>query len=103
MVSGGSQVAKSYDDGAAERRAQVSKAGKAQSRVFVAAYSLAMQVVELRENHGLTQVELAQRSGINQADISRIERGSAMPNERTLIRIAEALTADLRLVPRPAA
>jgi transcriptional regulator with XRE-family HTH domain len=59
-----------------------------------------MQVVELREKHGLTQIQLAERSGIDQGDISRIERGSAMPNEKTLIRIADALSADLRLVPR---
>jgi ribosome-binding protein aMBF1 (putative translation factor) len=96
-------MAKSYNTAVAERRARVSEAGKAQSSVFEAAYALAMQVVELREKHGLTQVELAERSGINQADISRIERGSAMPNERTLVRIADALSADLRLVPRPVA
>ena len=60
----------------------------------------AMQVVELREKHGLTQIQLAERSGIDQGDISRIERGSAMPNEKTLIRIADALNADLMLVPR---
>jgi transcriptional regulator with XRE-family HTH domain len=59
-----------------------------------------MQVVELREKRGLTQIQLAERSGIDQGDISRIERGSAMPNEKTLIRIADALSADLMLVPR---
>jgi transcriptional regulator with XRE-family HTH domain len=60
-----------------------------------------MQVVKLREKHGLTQIQLAERSGIDQGDISRIERGSAMPNEKTLIRIADALlSADLMLVSR---
>ena len=90
----------SYNKAAAGRRANLSEAGKAQSRVLEGAYAVAMQVVELREKHGLTQIQLAERSGIDQGDISRIERGSAMPNEKTLIRIADALSADLMLVPR---
>ena len=96
-------MTKNYNAAVAERLARVSDEGKSQSGVFEAAYALAMQVVELREKHGLTQVQLAERSGIDQGDISRIERGSAMPNERTLIRIADALSAELRLVPRSAA
>jgi DNA-binding XRE family transcriptional regulator len=90
----------SYDKAVAGRRARISEAGKIQSRVFAGAYAVAMQVVELREKHSLTQAEVAKRSGIDQGDISRIERGSAMPNEKTLIRIADVLDADLRLVPR---
>jgi DNA-binding XRE family transcriptional regulator len=77
-------MATSYNKAAAGRRANLSQAGTAQ----------------LREKHGLTQIQLAERSGIDQGDISRIERGSAMPNEKTLIRIADALSADLMLVPR---
>ncbi len=93
-------MAVSYDKAIARRRAKVSPKGKAEARTFEAAYALAMQVVELREQRGLTQVELAARSGVDQADISRIEGGSAFPNEKTLIRIAEALNADLALVSR---
>jgi ribosome-binding protein aMBF1 (putative translation factor) len=93
-------MATSYNKAAAGRRANLSESGKAQSRVLEGAYAVAMQVVELREKHGLTQIQLAERSGIDQGDISRIERGSAMPNEKTLIRIADALSADLMLVPR---
>lgn len=55
-----------------------------------------MQVIELREKQGLTQAELATRCGIDQADISRIERGATSPTARTLQRIAEALGADIR-------
>ncbi len=59
-----------------------------------------MQVVELREKHGLTQAQLAERCGIDQGDISRIERGATSPTARTLQRIAEALDAEVRLVSR---
>jgi ribosome-binding protein aMBF1 (putative translation factor) len=93
-------MARTYDQVAAARRTALSEASTAQSVVFEGAYALAVQVMELREKHGLTQAELAKRSGVDQGDISRIERGSAMPNERTLLRIADALDADLRLVSR---
>lgn len=64
------------------------------------AYDVAVQLVELRERRGLTQAELAGRSGVDQGDISRIERGATSPTVRTLQRIADALNADVRLVDR---
>ena len=51
---------------------------------------------------GITQVELAERTGISQADISRIERGTTSPTAKTLQRIAEALNAEVRLVAKTA-
>jgi DNA-binding XRE family transcriptional regulator len=69
--------------------------------VFDQAYGLARQVVELREKHHLTQVDLAEKAGLPQAQISRIERGAVSPTSMTLGKIADALGADLRLVERP--
>jgi DNA-binding XRE family transcriptional regulator len=89
-----------YEDLVAERLASLSAESKAQREVFEQAYDIAMQVIELRERHGLTQAELAARCGVDQADISRIERGSTSPTSRTLQRIAAALDADVRLVAR---
>ena len=48
---------------------------------------------------GLTQAELAERCGIDQGDVSRIERGSVNPTARTLQRLADALDAKLQFVP----
>lgn len=93
-------MATSYRDSTAARRARVAPAAEADRAVFEQAYDVAMQVVELREKHGLTQAQLAERSGIDQADISRIERGATSPTARTLQRVADALGADLRLVAR---
>lgn len=93
-------MARTYAESTASRRERLSPASKTQRDVFEQAYDIAMQVVALRERHGLTQAELAERTGIDQADISRIERGSTSPTARTLQRIAEALDADLRLVAR---
>jgi ribosome-binding protein aMBF1 (putative translation factor) len=100
MGPGGSEMARSYRDSTAARRSRVAPAAGADRAVFEQAYDVAMQVVELREKHGLTQAQLAVLSGIDQGDISRIERGATSPTARTLQRVADALGADLRLVAR---
>lgn len=93
-------MVRSYQDVTADRRVRLSPEARAQREVFERAYEIAVQIIELREEHGLTQAELAERCGIDQGDISRIERGSTSPTARTLQRIAEALDADVRLVAR---
>ena len=50
------------------------------------------KVKECRENMGITQEELARRSGVSRAIISGIESGSiTVTTTKTLIRIADAL------------
>ena len=48
-------------------------------------------VMAARARAGFTQGELASRTGIDQSDISKIERGLANPSVSTLNRIAAAL------------
>lgn len=93
-------MTKSYDEVSADRLSRLSPSGVAAQRIFEQSYDVAMQVIALRERAGLTQAELAARTGISQADISRIERGSTSPTTRTLHRIADALDAEVRLVPK---
>lgn len=93
-------MTRSYEDVSAARRARLSPDARTQRNVFEDAYDVALQVIHLRGEHGLTQAELAARCGIDQGDISRIERGATSPTARTLQRIAEALGADVRLVAR---
>lgn len=45
----------------------------------------------------MNQTELAKRSGVTQADISRIERGLLAPTTPTLMRLAEGLNARISL------
>ena len=52
-------------------------------------------VAAARARKGFTQKELAQATGIDQSDLSKIERGVANPSIGTLNRIAEALDAKL--------
>ena len=82
------------------KRANSADVGAARA-VFDQAYGIARQVTDLREKCSLTQIELAKKAGLTQAQISRIERGVVSPTSSTLARIGEALGADLCLVERP--
>ena len=53
-----------------------------------------------RRERNLTQKQLAELSGIDQAEISRIERGQANPTAATLSALTRALDVDLQLVAR---
>ena len=51
------------------------------------------EITRAREKAGLTQVQLSKLSGIDQADISKIERGIGNPSLEKLKKIANALEA----------
>lgn len=50
-----------------------------------------------RETKAMTQKDLAEATGITQADISRLESGSANPSLRTLKRLADGMGMKLRI------
>ena len=52
-------------------------------------------VAAARARKGLSQKELSDLTGIDQSDLSKIERGIANPSVNTLSRIAQALDAKL--------
>ena len=52
---------------------------------------------EARRRRGLTQEQLAEASGVTQANISAIERGAVSdPNSSTLMKLSAALRMDPR-------
>ena len=51
-------------------------------------FQVLMAIIEARNETGLTQAELAERSGLKQSNISRIETGKSIPNVRTLSQLA---------------
>lgn len=61
-------------------------------------------ILEARRRAGLTQAELARRTGTSQPAVARLERGSASPTLATLERLVGGAGFDLRLslVPRAA-
>lgn len=82
----------------AERQAAETP-GQAELRMRLeAAIELGLQFRDARAARGWSQRELSERSGVRQADISRIERGAGNPTEVTLQRLASALEKRLELV-----
>ncbi len=61
-------------------------------------YQLGGQLAMLRKRHGISQVALATKSGVEQADISKIERGLSNPTQDTLARLGHALGVHLAFV-----
>lgn len=62
---------------------------------------LAYRLSLARETVGMTQKELAEKTGIYQADISKIERGLANPSVSTLKRLADGLNMNLVIEFKP--
>jgi len=62
-----------------------------------AEFSIIQAMLDARTAAGLTQKDLAARTGIAQADISRLENGNANPSLRTLQRLAEGMGMKLKL------
>ena len=54
-------------------------------------------ILDARIQTGLTQMQLSERSGISQADISRLEKGTRNPSLSLLKRLAEAMDSTLRI------
>ena len=54
-------------------------------------------IVDARTSQNLTQRELAERTGINQADISKLENGTRNPSVNLLKRLAEGMGMALRI------
>ena len=54
-------------------------------------------MVDARISQNLTQKELAERAGINQADISKLEDGTRNPSLKLLKRLADGMGMTLKL------
>lgn len=54
-------------------------------------------IVDARTSQNMTQKELAERSGINQADISKLENGTRNPSVNLLKRLADGMGMALKI------
>lgn len=59
---------------------------------------LVAQLIIRRKNLGLTQRELAEKTGLKQSAIARLEREGAIPRLDTLERVSKALGLKLTLI-----
>ena len=63
-------------------------------------YRLLGELVKLRKESGLSQTELAEKTGSNQRVISRIEKHEQSPTLKTLCNWANALNVDIQIIRR---
>lgn len=55
-------------------------------------------MIARRRELGLTQEEVAKRSGIKQSAVARLENGAAIPRLDTLVKVAISLGLDFQLI-----
>lgn len=60
-------------------------------------FDIIRALIEARKEQNLTQKELAQRTGITQANISKIENGTRNPSLEMLKRLADGMNTRLRI------
>ncbi len=60
-------------------------------------FAIIQAMIDARKNKGITQKELAERTGIAQGDISKLENGNGNPSIRTLQRLATAMNMSLKI------
>lgn len=56
---------------------------------------IAEMIIEARNEQGITQEQLAELTGVSQANISKFETGNSKPNILTLKKIADGLNKRL--------
>lgn len=71
-----------------------------QQREIAAIDAVINTLDELRTERNLTKAELAREIGKNEASIRRLLTAPVNPELRTVVALADALDADIRIVPR---
>lgn len=66
-------------------------------------FSIMQAMIDARKSSGLTQKQLSEKTGIAQADISKLESGSANPSLRTLQRLAAGMGMRIKIEFQPVA
>ena len=64
---------------------------------LTAEYQLINAILDARKAENITQKQLAEKTGIAQSDISKIENGNANPSLKTIERIASGMGMTVRV------
>lgn len=97
IISPGGIMSRKYNEYSAGMRKRLSPEGKMALQAFEDSYELGLSLINARRSRELTQKQLAEMTGINQSEISKIETGSLAINTATLFRLLNALDANLRI------
>jgi transcriptional regulator with XRE-family HTH domain len=60
-------------------------------------FAIIQAMIDARKQLGLTQKQLSEKTGIAQADISKLENGNANPSLKTLQRLAHGMGMNLKI------
>lgn len=60
-------------------------------------FAIIQAMITARKQLGLTQKQLSEKTGIAQADISKLENGNANPSLKTLQRLAHGMGMNLKI------
>lgn len=60
-------------------------------------FAIIQAMIDARKYAGITQQQLSEITGIDQADISKLENGSANPSIKTLQRLAAGMNMRLKV------
>ena len=88
---------KTWSDFSNARIAKMSRMDLEFHELLSQQYQIASQILAARKQRNLTQLELAHLSGVQQADISRIENGQSFPTTETLAKLLQALQAKVKI------
>lgn len=91
-------MAKTFADYARERESGMTAAELEVVGAFDQAAAFGSVILSARKTRGLLQSDLAELSGVTQADISRIERGQVAPTTQTLLKLTSALGVEIQFV-----
>ena len=64
-------------------------------------FAIIQAMIDARKSSGLTQKQLSERTGIAQADISKLESGNANPSLKTLQRLAAGMGMKIKIEFQP--
>ena len=75
---------------------------KAEYEALKPEFAIIQAMIDARKHSGITQKQLAEKTGIAQSDISKLETGSANPSLKTLLRLAAGMGMKLKVLFIPA-
>ena len=70
---------------------------RAEYEALAPEYELIKAVLNARKTSKLTQQQLADKAGVDRADISKLENGNANPTFNMLQRLAESMNMSIKL------
>ena len=80
-----------------KKRALQNPEVKAEYDALQPEYDIIQTMIDARVHQNMTQKELAERTGINQADISKLENGTRNPSVNLLKRLADGMGMALKI------